>query len=208
MSGVDLGFLAFLTEPWFVIPWYGLGLFLAGWAVWDAARRGASGPRALAWGVVALFLAPLGLALYLAARPGGPRQAPVASAAALSLGAVTLGLVAATLAARLLGLDLWPELALGYLAGVALGALVLARVTPRAALAAPLVGLSVTLGASAAGGLVAPALVGAQPPPTTYAFWGLTALGLSLALLCALPMSWALVGVGWLPGPTAAEVRP
>lgn len=64
--------LDFLAEPWFVIPWYAVGIIGAVWVGYDLATHNTALKTAMkwAWPIIVVFFSVLGLALYVAtARP-------------------------------------------------------------------------------------------------------------------------------------------
>lgn len=69
---VNFWFLSFLSEPWFVIPWYGLGSVAMMWVLHDEYADNTAVNEAVkwAWPVIVFFFSVLGLAFYLlASRP-------------------------------------------------------------------------------------------------------------------------------------------
>lgn len=74
---IDLGWLAFLAEPWFVIVFYAIGVAGAAAIVWDAYHLNTQLKPAMkwAWPIIVFFFGPVGLALYwFTARPPGIGQ--------------------------------------------------------------------------------------------------------------------------------------
>lgn len=230
---MDLGFLSFLGEPWFVLPWYGAGLLAAAWVARDeyTANRRVNGALAWAWPIIALFFSVLGLALYLwTCRPprlgalAGEEEArvhheyvstparKVVGSAIHCVAGDGLGIVTAMVVARLVGLSFWEELWLEFAAGFAIGWLVfqlqamrdmghgLAGALWRGARGELLSMLTVMAGMGAVMGFVTPLVVGEQPHPLTWAFWGFGALGLGVGFLLTCPMSRGLVAIGWKHG--------
>ena len=59
-------FLRFLADPWFVVPWYGVGLLSAVGVLYDTLYVNTEVTKALkaAWPVIVFFFAGVGLALY------------------------------------------------------------------------------------------------------------------------------------------------
>jgi len=75
---MDWGFLAFLAAPWFVLPWYAIGVAGAVFVAHDLARVNTPLKQAMkwAWPIIVLFFSLLGLALYFgtARAPGISRM--------------------------------------------------------------------------------------------------------------------------------------
>lgn len=141
----NLSFLSFLTEPWFVIPWYGIGLLGALWVLQDEYRLNTQVQPALkwAWPIIVLFFSAIGIALYLwTCRPAGigdkhgdekqkAHHAYVESTFRKVTGAVIhcvggdgLGIMTAMIIARIAGFSFWQEYWFEYIAGFAFGWLI------------------------------------------------------------------------------------
>ena len=60
--------------------------------------------------------------------------------------------------------------------------------------------MTVMAGMGAVMVFVTPRVVGEQPLPATFAFWGFGALGLFIGFLVTYPMNWILVRMGWKHG--------
>lgn len=229
-GAMDWGALSFLAEPWFVIPWYVIGVAGAVWVVLDARRdphrveRPYPRPLQGAWPVVVVFFSVIGLLLYVVtARPRGAgfhTRPPstfraVTDSVVHSVGGDGLGIITAMLVARALDFTFWPEFWLEYAVGFAVGCLAFQYATMRT-VAAPTKALwmaaraewfsmmTVMAGMGLVIGVVMPLVVGEQPRPDTWAFWGFTALGLLVASVVTYPMNWALVRIhykrGWAAG--------
>ncbi len=63
---MDTGFLSFLAEPWFVIPWNAIGLLGAAWVLYDVyfVNKQVNGAVKWAWPIIVFFFSIIGLALY------------------------------------------------------------------------------------------------------------------------------------------------
>lgn len=139
---MEWGDLAFLAEPWFVIPWYGFGLAAAGWIVYDTLRVNTNVNAALkgAWPIVAVFFSVVGLLLYLwTCRPPGigaetgeeaerahhdyvdRRFRKVTGSVIHCVGGDGLGIMTAMVFARLAGMTFWDEFWFEYAVGFAFG---------------------------------------------------------------------------------------
>lgn len=69
-----MGFLYFLAQGWFVIPWYGIGAVGAWFAIYDIRNKNTPLKPAMkwAWPIIVFFFSVAGLALYfLTARAPG-----------------------------------------------------------------------------------------------------------------------------------------
>lgn len=230
---MDFGFLSFLAEPWFVIPWYGIGILGAAWIVYDSqtANKALNQPLKAAWPILTVFLSVILIALYwFTARPGDIEEKRgeekqerfhkyVSNDVSKTMGALShcvggdgLGIITAMVAARLLGFSFWEEFWFEYLVGFAFGWFIfqiwsfvmmgngyLASVW-KAFRAEFWSMLTVMIGMGLVMRLVTPRVVGEQPPPDTYAFWGFAALGLLAGLIATIPTNWALVKIGWKHG--------
>ncbi|MFP2900472.1 DUF4396 domain-containing protein, partial [Corallococcus sp. 4LFB] len=230
---MDLGFLSFLAEPGFVLPWYAVGLLGAGWVVHDTRRVNTQVKPVMkwAWPLIVLFLSVFGLAVYLwSSRPpaAGARQGHAARDAYDAyaetmprrvMGSVIhcvagdgLGIITAMVAARLLGLSFWQEFWFEYAVGFAFGWFIFQYKAMRgmadSALQALWMGgraeffsmMTVMAGMGAVMAWVTPLVVGQQPRPDTWAFWGFAMLGLLVGFVATYPMNWALVRLGWKHG--------
>lgn len=139
---MDFGFLAFLAEPWFVVPWYVLGGLGALWVAYDEITTNTRVTFALkwAWPIIVFFFSLPGLALYWwTCRP--PDIDKVSGAAEKRVhhdyvstpfrkvtgsvihcvGGDGLGIVTAMVIARLLGFNFWQEFWFEYAVGFAFG---------------------------------------------------------------------------------------
>lgn len=139
---MSMDWLAFLAEPWFVIPWYGFGLASALWVLYDVYRVNTEVNEALkwAWPIIVLFFSVIGLALYLwTCRPGNIGDVPedekadvhhdyvsksfrkVTGSVIHCVGGDGLGIMTAMVVARLWGMSFWNEYWFEYLVGFAFG---------------------------------------------------------------------------------------
>lgn len=144
---IDLGWLAFLAEPWFVMAFYAIGVVGAAGVVWDAYHLNTQLKPAMkwAWPIIVFFFGPVGLALYwLTARPPGigqvddPQQRQqhhnayarqnafrrTTGSVIHCVGGDGLGIVTAMVIARVVGLSFWQEFWFEYLVGYLFGTLI------------------------------------------------------------------------------------
>jgi hypothetical protein len=142
-------FLSFLGEPWFVVPWYAVGVLGAAFVIHDLRRNNTPLKTAMkwAWPLIVLFFSVVGLALYFATAraPGiGQMRSPEEKRAAHHAferamwrrvnGAVIhcvagdgIGIMTAMVIARATGMSFWQEFWFEYLVGFAVGWLVFQR---------------------------------------------------------------------------------
>ncbi|WP_232688750.1 DUF4396 domain-containing protein [Halobacterium zhouii] len=135
-------FLNFLTKPWFVVPWYTIGLLGAVWVLRDTLSVNTNVNTALkgAWPIIVFFFSVIGLALYWwTCRPPGiadvegedaasahheyvskPRR-KVTGAVVHCVGGDGLGIITAMAAMRLLDTSFWVEFWVEYAVGFAFG---------------------------------------------------------------------------------------
>ncbi len=128
-----------------------------------------------------------------------------------------LGIMSAMIIARLAGMTFWQEFWFEYAAGFAFGWLIfqyqgmkMMTDSTLQALAMAFRGeffsmLTVMGGMGAVMTFVTPAVVGAQPQPLTYAFWGFGMFGLLIGYVFTFPMNWMLIKVGWKHGMGSKE---
>lgn len=138
--------LAFLSSPWFVVPWYLIGAITAAWMVHDLRTVNTPLKRAMKWGwpIIGFFFSVIGLGLYfLTARPPGMADARTAQEKQDLLadyeqamwrrvnGAVIhcvagdgLGIMTAMVIARLAQLTFWQEFWFEYAVGFGFGWLI------------------------------------------------------------------------------------
>lgn len=123
-----------------------------------------------------------------------------------------LGIMTAMVIARAMNFGFWQEFWFEYLVGFAFGLFIFQLASMR--MMTPSLGralwmafraeffsmLTVMGGMGAVMAYVTPLVVGAQPKPSTAAFWGFGALGLLVGYVCTFPMNWMLVKVGWKHG--------
>lgn len=206
------GFLFFLADPWFVIPWYALGILGMGLVFYDGSTRNAPAMKC-AWAFIVLFSSVLGIILYHAAARSPAREQSmlrrVNRAVVRSLAGGGLGIMTGMVLARALGMSFWQEFWLEYVVGV-LSAWLLFQypaVAPMArrrgkallrSLRSELFSmLTVMAGVGVVTGFMTPLAVGQQPKPLTFAFWGFATLGLLMGYAFTLPMKWMMVRAGW-----------
>jgi hypothetical protein len=128
-----------------------------------------------------------------------------------------LGIMTAMVIARLTGMTFWQEFWFEYAVGFAFGLFIfqlksmtmmtdsLGRALWMAFRAEFFSMLTVMGGMGAVMTYVTPLVVGAQPHPSTAAFWGFGAFGLLVGYLFTFPMNWMLVKVGWKHGMGSKE---
>lgn len=128
------------------------------------------------------------------------------------LGGDGLGIITAMAVARVVDASFWQEFWFEFLAGYALSWLIfqykaMRKMTDSRLMALWMGGraeiftmLTAMTGMGAVMGFVTPLVVGEQPDPTTYAFWGFAAFGLLLGYIVTYPMAWMLVRMGWKHG--------
>lgn len=231
---VDVAFLAFLAEPWFVLTWYLVGVGGAVWVVHDTYADNVHVNEALKWGwpVIVFFFSVLGLLLYWgASRPPGIAEAEaegegerafseyaaarwrkVTGSVIHCVGGDGLGIVTAMIFARISGVSFWVEFWSEYLVGYLFGWFIFQykamKMMADSRWEAIWLGgraeffsmLTVMGGMGAVMGFVTPLVVGEQPHPATFGFWGFAALGLLAGSVLTYPMNWLLVNVGWKHG--------
>lgn len=234
-SLVDLQFLGFLASPWFVIPWYAIGLAGVFWVLHDVAHVNTPLNTAVkwAWPVIILFFSVVGLAFYWAtSRPpsigrfGDDEAAKkrvfreyadstfrkVTASVIHCVGGDGIGIMTAMVVSRVVDMSFWWEFWFEYLVGYMFGWFIFQYKAMRARGNSPLMALSmggraeffsmmtVMAGMGAVMAFVTPLVVGEQPEPSTFAFWGFGALGLFLGYLATYPMNWWLVKIEWKHG--------
>ena len=123
-----------------------------------------------------------------------------------------LGIITAMVVARLLGMSFWEEYWFEYAVGFAFGWFIFQYIAMRkmsdsAAMALWMSVraeffsmLTVMAGMGVIMGWVTPQVVGEQPHPATFAFWGFAALGLMAGFILTYPMNFWLVKIGWKHG--------
>ena len=141
---IEFGWLSFLAQPWFVAPFYAIGLAGGLWVVWDAYHVNTPLKPAMrwAWPIIVFFFGPIGLALYLlTARAPGIGEIDDedtklerhndyvrSSAARRTTGSVIhcvggdgIGIMTAMIMARVFGLNFWQEFWFEYVVGFLFG---------------------------------------------------------------------------------------
>ncbi len=123
-----------------------------------------------------------------------------------------LGIMTAMVIARLLDMAFWNEFWFEYAAGFAFGWFIfqyksMTRMTDSKAMALWMGGraeffsmMTVMAGMGIVMAYVTPMVVGEQPGPDTFAFWGFGALGLFVGFVLTYPMNSWLVRIGWKHG--------
>ncbi len=123
-----------------------------------------------------------------------------------------LGIMTAMVMARIANLSFWQEFWFEYAAGYAFGWFIFQYMSFRNMGDGPFVAwmkggraeffsmITVMGGMGAVMGLVTPRVVGAQPDPSTAAFWGFGFLGLFAGFVATYPTNWLLVKIGWKHG--------
>lgn len=230
---MNFGFLSFLAEPWFVIPWYVFGLGAAIWVIYDTYRVNTAVEGALkwAWPIIVFFFSVIGLGFYLwTCRPPniGKKQGEekeqahhkyvdnelrkVTGAVIHCVGGDGLGIMTAMVIVRLINVSFWQEFWIEYAVGYAFGWFIFQYKAMRKMADGPLQALwmggraeffsmmTVMSGMGIVMGFVTPLVVGEQPKPYTFAFWGFGAFGLLAGYIATYPMNWMLVKMGWKHG--------
>lgn len=139
---MDLAFLSFIMNPYFVTVWYLAGLFSAGWKLNDEMYVNTNVNAALkpGWIVIIIFFSFIGLLLYLkSCRPPGIQNYKGEEAEAVHhkyvditwkkvigsvihcVGGDGLGIMTAMVISRIIGFDFWTEFWFEYAAGFAFG---------------------------------------------------------------------------------------
>lgn len=230
---MDWGFLSFLAQPWFVLPWYLVGAVGAAWVFHDLRTENTEVKPAIrwAWPIIVFFFSAIGLTLYwwsdrpphLGEKHGdeareaydryvGRTSKKVIGSVIHCVGGDGLGIITAMVIARLVGMSFWQEFWFEYLVGFAFGWFIFQYKAMRMMTDSPLKALwmggrseffsmlTVMAGMGAVMAYVTPLVVGQQPKPDTYAFWGFSMLGLLVGFVATYPMNWALVRIGWKHG--------
>jgi len=183
-----------------------------------------------AWPIIVVFFSVVGLALYLwTCRPPdigrksgeqekqahheyvSPTFRKVTGSVIHCVGGDGLGIITAMVIARLAGFSFWEEYWFEYAAGFAFGWFIFQykamRKMAKPAMALWMGGraeffsmMTVMAGMGAVMGYVTPLVVGEQPRPDTFAFWGFAALGLFVGFVVTYPMNYWLVKIGWKHG--------
>lgn len=140
---MDWGALSFLAEPWFVLPWYAIGVLGAGYVFFDIHRNNTPLKQAMkwAWPIIVLFFSVIGLALYFGtarapriARMGSEEEKRKAhqdyernvfrrvnGAVIHCVAGDGLGIMTAMVIARILDMTFWMEFWFEYLVGFVFG---------------------------------------------------------------------------------------
>ncbi len=127
------------------------------------------------------------------------------------------GIITGMVIARAAGMSFWQEFWFEYAVGFAIGWLIFQRksmtmmtdsLPTQLAMAFRsefFSMLTVMGGMGAVMTYVTPMVVGSQPKPSTFAFWGFAMLGLLVGYVFTYPMNWMLVKVGWKHGMGSME---
>lgn len=136
------GFLRFLADPLFVIPWYGIGFLGALWVLYDTLSVNTNVNVALkaAWPIIVFFFSIIGLALYwITCRPPGiagkegetgeeahneyvsKLHRKVTGSVIHCVGGDGLGIMTAMAGMRLINASFWTEFWVEYAVGFAFG---------------------------------------------------------------------------------------
>jgi NhaP-type Na+/H+ and K+/H+ antiporter len=114
--------------------------------------------------------------------------------------------------ARLLDMAFWTEFWFEYAVGFAFGWFIfqykaMSKMADSKATALWMGGraeffsmMTVMAGMGVVMAYVTPLVIGEQPDPVTFGFWGFAALGLFLGFVVTYPMNWWLVQIGWKHG--------
>jgi hypothetical protein len=230
---VNLEFLSFLANPWFVVSWYAFGIAATAWVIRDLLKVNVNMPTALKWGwpILTFFFSVIGLALYrwtarpprIADKPGEENEQAFHEFSKQPFRKVTgsvihcvagdgLGIVTAMVIARLIGMSFWQEFWFEYAVGFAFGWFIfqykaMSQMTDSVLQTLWMGGraeffsmITVMAGMGIGMGFITPLVVGEQPKPYTFAFWGFAALGLLIGFVTTYPMNWILVKIQWKHG--------
>ena len=137
-----MSFLQFLTQPSFVIPWYGFGLLAGAWVLYDmlTAHRHVMSALKAGWPILIVFFSLIGLALYFwSCRPPGigtergeaakqrhreyvsVEWKKVVGSIIHCVGGDGFGIISAMVVTRALGVPFWTEFWIEYAIGFAFG---------------------------------------------------------------------------------------
>jgi hypothetical protein len=230
---MNWGVLAFLSNPWFVVPWCATGLIASLWVIYDEYWVNVNVQPALKWGwpIITLFFSVVGLALYWwTCRPPEigkkhgeeqkrahhayvePMFKKVTGSVIHCVAGDGAGIMTAMVIARLVGMSFWQEFWFEYAVGFAFGWFIfqykaMSKMTDSVGKALWMGGraeffsmITVMAGMGIGMGFITPLVVGEQPRPYTFAFWGFGALGLFIGFLTTYPMNWILVKMQWKHG--------
>jgi hypothetical protein len=123
-----------------------------------------------------------------------------------------LGIITAMVVARTWNFSFWQEFWFEYAGGFAFGWFIFQYVAMRSMADSALKALwmagraeffsmmTVMAGMGAVMAFVTPLVIGEQPDPTTFGFWGFAALGLLVGFIVTYPMNLVLVRIGWKHG--------
>ncbi len=231
---MNWGILTVLSNAWFVVPWYVVGITAAFWVAYDVLTTNTALKTAMkwAWPIIVLFFSVIGVALYyFTARAPGVGSADseqrksrahdeferimfrrVNGAVIHCVAGDGLGIMSAMVIARATGMSFWQEFWFEYAVGFAFGLFIFQLLSMRAMADGILPALAMAFraeffsmltvmgGMGAVMAFVTPSVVGSQPHPLTYAFWGFGMIGLLVGYVFTFPMNWMLVAIGWKHG--------
>ena len=139
---MNLSFLNFLMNPYFVIAWYGIGLFAAGWTLNDEMYSNKNVNYALkfGWIIIIIFFSVIGFWLYIkTCRPPKVQNISgedekkyhheytsqtwkkVVGSVIHCVGGDGLGIMTAMVISRIIGFEFWTEFWFEYAVGFAFG---------------------------------------------------------------------------------------
>lgn len=137
-----MSFLQFLTQPSFVIPWYGFGILAGAWVLYDTLTTNRNVMPALkaGWPIIIVFFSVIGLALYFwSCRPPGigtehgeaakrrhhdyvsAEWKKVVGSVIHCVGGDGFGIISAMVVTRALGVPFWTEFWIEYAVGFGFG---------------------------------------------------------------------------------------
>ncbi len=146
---MSLGFLYFLADPWFVVPWYAVGALGAWYVIYDLRNKNTVLKPAMkwAWPIIVFFFSVIGLALYwgTARAPGiGGKESQeekkklhhayeqsmwrrVNGAVIHCVAGDGFGIMTAMVIARFASVSFWQEFWFEYLVGFVIGWIIFQR---------------------------------------------------------------------------------
>jgi len=123
-----------------------------------------------------------------------------------------LGIVTAMIVLRLSNVTFWQEFWVEYAVGFAFGWIIfqlwafllqdndILTALFKAFRAEFFSMASVMIGMGLVMAQITPRVVGAAPPPDTFAFWGFASFGLLVGAILTFPVNYALIKLGWKHG--------
>lgn len=139
---MNFDFLSFLTNPAFVLPWYGFGILAAAWTLYDVliVNRYVTPALKAVWPIIIVFFSVIGLIAYIVScrQPNigaadekdaeevhkefvSDKWKKVLGSVAHCVGGDGLGIMTTMIITRWLGLSFWTEFWIEYVAGFAFG---------------------------------------------------------------------------------------